>query len=43
MGRKHSKDGRLVGKYRKRNIERARCIHYKETGKKERLDENVET
>ena len=33
----------MVGKYRKRNIERARCIHYRETGKKERLDENVET
>ncbi len=33
----------MVGKYRKRNIERARWIHYRETGKKERLDENIDT
>jgi hypothetical protein len=27
----------------RRNIQRERCIHHRETVKKERLDENVET
>ena len=39
-GRKDSKDGSVSGR---RNIERERGIHYTQTGKKERLGENVET
>ena len=38
--RKHRKDGSTSGR---RNLQREKCIDRMETGKKEKVDENVET